>query len=94
MISNGVISALTWTQDCMGKQDYDGPIVHVSTRYWPDYTAHSAILIGETEIFKKDFIGSSEVECKVQVEAWVRERTVRILRAIESVLAVPEADNG
>lgn len=27
--------ALEWTPDCQGKWDYDGPLVHVSTRYWP-----------------------------------------------------------
>lgn len=24
-----------WEPDCQGKQDYDGPIITVSTRYWP-----------------------------------------------------------
>lgn len=24
-----------WTDDCQGKKDYDGPIVSISTRYWP-----------------------------------------------------------
>ena len=24
-----------WTNDCQGKKDYDGPILEVSTRYWP-----------------------------------------------------------
>lgn len=24
-----------WTPDCQGKQDFDGPIISVSTRYWP-----------------------------------------------------------
>ena len=24
-----------WTLDCQGKQDYDGNIVTISTRYWP-----------------------------------------------------------
>jgi len=24
-----------WTDDCQGKKDYDGPIISVSTRYWP-----------------------------------------------------------
>lgn len=24
-----------WTPDCGGKQDYDGEIISVSTRYWP-----------------------------------------------------------
>ena len=26
--------AFTWTPDCQGKWDYDGEIIHVSTRYW------------------------------------------------------------
>jgi hypothetical protein len=24
-----------WTHDCQGKQDFDGPLLSVSTRYWP-----------------------------------------------------------
>jgi|ERR1051326_527863 hypothetical protein len=24
-----------WTDDCQGKKDYDGPILSISTRYWP-----------------------------------------------------------
>lgn len=24
-----------WTPDCQGKQDYDGSLVEISTRYWP-----------------------------------------------------------
>ena len=27
--------AARWTPDCQGKQDFDGPIIVVSTRYWP-----------------------------------------------------------
>lgn len=27
--------AAEWTHDCQGKQDYDAPIVRLSTRYWP-----------------------------------------------------------
>jgi hypothetical protein len=25
----------TWTPDCQGKQDYDGRLISISTRYWP-----------------------------------------------------------
>lgn len=28
-----------WTDDCQGKKDYDGPIISVSTRYWPGPTS-------------------------------------------------------
>jgi hypothetical protein len=27
--------AASWTHDCNGKQDFDGPIIEISTRYWP-----------------------------------------------------------
>lgn len=26
-----------WTNDCQGKKDYDGPLVSVSSRYWPSH---------------------------------------------------------
>jgi hypothetical protein len=32
-----------WTNDCSGKQNYDGRLLWVSTRYWPDFTAHCSI---------------------------------------------------
>jgi len=27
--------AASWTDDCQGKKDYDGPLLSISTRYWP-----------------------------------------------------------
>lgn len=27
--------AALWTDDCQGKKDYDGPLLRLSTRYWP-----------------------------------------------------------
>lgn len=27
--------AAKWKPDCQGKQDYDAPILEISTRYWP-----------------------------------------------------------
>jgi hypothetical protein len=29
------IGGIKWRNDCQGKKDYDGRIVHVSSRYWP-----------------------------------------------------------
>ena len=26
---------IEWTDDCQGKKDYDGPVLSISTRYWP-----------------------------------------------------------
>lgn len=34
-MSKKVMFELEWTPDCQGKQDYDGSLVRVSTRYWP-----------------------------------------------------------
>ncbi len=28
--------AAYWTPDCQGKQDFDGPIIEINTRYWPE----------------------------------------------------------
>ncbi len=33
--TNELKTAASWTNDCQGKQDYDGPILSISTRYWP-----------------------------------------------------------
>jgi len=30
-----VVPCATWTNDCQGKQDYDGRLLSISTRYWP-----------------------------------------------------------
>lgn len=30
-----VLSEIEWTNDCQGKQDFDGEILSLSTRYWP-----------------------------------------------------------
>lgn len=30
-----VIPEAAWTPDCGGKQDYDGRVISISTRYWP-----------------------------------------------------------
>ena len=34
-MSTRIVSAAQWSDDCQGKKDYDGPLVSVSTRYWP-----------------------------------------------------------
>jgi len=30
-----VLSEIEWTNDCQGKQDFDGEILTLSSRYWP-----------------------------------------------------------
>ena len=34
-----------WTDDCCGKRDFDGPIISISTRYWP--AGGSAMILDE-----------------------------------------------
>lgn len=28
---------IEWKNDCQGKKDYDGSVVHINCRYYPDY---------------------------------------------------------
>jgi hypothetical protein len=34
-----------WTNDCGGKQDFDGPILSLSTRYWPGPEGGSGMVV-------------------------------------------------
>jgi hypothetical protein len=34
-----------WTNDCQGKKDFDGPILSLSTRYWPGPEGGGTIVI-------------------------------------------------
>lgn len=73
-----------WMPDCQGKQDFDGPLISVSTRYWPDFTAHSSIILrlgpkqpndggGDYLVWRdRKFSGDTEAEVKSQVEAWAK----------------------
>jgi len=29
------LRSFEWTNDCQGKKDFDGEVLHVSSRYWP-----------------------------------------------------------
>jgi hypothetical protein len=35
MMASEFLDHIEWTDDCQGKKDFDGPLVSVSTRYWP-----------------------------------------------------------
>jgi hypothetical protein len=34
-----------WTDDCQGKKDFDGPIISISTRYWPGPEGGGSMLV-------------------------------------------------
>ena len=72
-----------WTHDCCGKQDLDMPILSISTRYWPDFTAMPSFLLDNTGIYDdddedckvlleaNDYIkGESQEDCKTKVKQW------------------------
>ena len=40
---------IEWTPDCCGKQDFDGPLVQVLTRYWPAGGSHMVFDAAEPE---------------------------------------------
>jgi hypothetical protein len=92
-----VAPSFEWTDDCQGKKDYDGPLLSVSTRYWPpsysrdgQHSASASILWGDpateyTTIAEHEFFGDTLDEVKQFVEAWVAEQSRvmfdRIMRA-------------
>jgi len=83
-----------WTRDCGGKQDYDGGLLSVSTRYWPDNTAHSSIILnlgsaqdgdggGDYRIWAdENFKAPTETAVKIQVELWVQKQMHTIIRKL------------
>lgn len=91
--SNFLISA-KWTPDCQGKQDYDGHIISISTRYWPGnyqsngkISATSSIILRYNEddyeyLAEKDFEGDSEAEVKSSVEEWAQEQMSKIVETM------------
>lgn len=34
-----------WTDDCQGKKDFDGPLIWISTRYWPGPEGGGSMLV-------------------------------------------------
>lgn len=92
-----VAPSFEWTDDCQGKKDYDGPLLSVSSRYWPpryssagQHTAASSILWGNpaddyAEIARREFSADTLNDVKRLVEAWVAEQSRamfdRIMRA-------------
>lgn len=80
-----------WRHDCQGKQDYDGRLVEVSTRYWPpnydphgQHTAHSSILLGGMAVTDSNFTAPTMAKCKRQVEQWVASQIKIVETAIIS----------
>jgi hypothetical protein len=78
-----------WTMDCQGKQDYDGSLASVSTRYWPPnyrqdglHSAASAVAIAGVEVVAAEFAADTEAQVKKQVVEWVRAQQERMAAAL------------
>jgi hypothetical protein len=55
--------AAKWTNDCGGKKDYDGDILSVSTRYWPE---DGGFWIGDEKGFRKnDILSKPSAKCSL-----------------------------
>lgn len=82
----GISFEAEWTNDCCGKQDLDFPVVNVSTRYWPDYTAKPSIYLGEKVLYElpaEIYIeGQTEAECKYKTEQWIKEKLTELIKRI------------
>ena len=85
-----------WKPDCQGKWDFDFPLVRVSSRYWPDFTATSSIMFGDKEIIHTDdyIRGESEAEVKFKVEQWVNEHAKVVIEHVMSALSSEGKSNG
>ena len=88
---NGIEFECAWTLDCQQKQDFDFPIINVSTRYWPDHTAMPSIYIGDVlggfELKPETYItGNSETECKYNTEQWIKAEVKKILTVLKAEL--------
>jgi hypothetical protein len=94
--------AAQWTDDCFGKKDYDGDILSVSTRYWPDCTAHSSLILwtkyedcrDDVRLIDKDFEAASFEELAPQVEAWAQEQMDKAFEALRADFGIPAVPSG
>ncbi|MEY4299492.1 MAG: hypothetical protein RIR25_728 [Verrucomicrobiota bacterium] len=95
-----------WTPDCSGKQDFDGPLLSVSTRYWPDRTAvcFIALRLGPVEQHdgggdylvwrRQDFAGGTETEVKHQVEMWAKAQMAYVVALLGGLAAFKDPRHG
>lgn len=81
--------AASWSDDCCGKKDFDAPIISLSSRYWPDHTAVSHIIVNfgedcgtDATLAEQNFSGESLASVKVQVEEWAQAQMDRIVAAL------------
>jgi len=82
-----------WRFDCCFKLDFDGPLMSVSSRFYPpnesygiqSWSGDVCIYMFGKEMSRKDFKCNSIDELKVQVESYVEETKNKIYLAIQSL---------
>lgn len=74
-----------WKFDCGFKLDYDGPLIHVSSRFYPPAAFYGPtwdgtveIIIGNDVVEQREFDCKSLDELRSQVEAYVKNVRERI----------------
>lgn len=74
-----------WRFDCGFKLDYDGPLIHVSSRFYPPAQFYGPTWDGSVKIIMgDDILDTREFDCKTldelrtQVEAYVKSVRERI----------------
>lgn len=85
----GLLDLPGWRHDVQDKQNWDGVLVELSTRYWPSNyqlngkvsTKCSIRLAGET-LVSKEFEADTESQVKAITEAWGRGRLDEIVQVL------------
>lgn len=74
--------SVIWNWDCGFKLDYDGPILRISSRFYPiglrsntSWDGNVSIMFGTDKIHEKQFISESLDELKISVETYVENIT-------------------
>lgn len=86
---HGLLDLPAWTLDCQGKQDWDGVLVELSTRYWPSnyqsngkVSTNCSILLAGEPLVSKEFEADTESQVKAITEAWGRGRLDEIVQVL------------
>lgn len=76
-----------WVMDCGGKQDYDGGIITIRSRYWPGYpkpstgTDEPPSAVSSVYIRFRGLYGPDEPDSKVLVQKWFKADTEAEVKA-------------
>lgn len=88
-----------WSWDCGFKLDYDGPLLRLSSRFYPPKTHYGdkwdgsvTVLVLGTEVMKKEFECETLEELRMQVSAFQKELVTKLMETFSPNLAT--ADHG